>query len=135
YINQDFPVTSKPDQQDFFKNGTAGMYVGAMSDVGSLNNDAVAINPDAKFDVHNNIKGPDGEFGVWSIPGYGSLVMFPKSSVETEEDLMKILGFFDKMMTPEVVNYAYWGIEGEHYEVVDGRAQPSDDQALNDREV
>ncbi|SFL67620.1 carbohydrate ABC transporter substrate-binding protein, CUT1 family (TC 3.A.1.1.-) [Gracilibacillus orientalis] len=135
YINQDFPVTSKPDQQEFLKNGTAGMYVGSMGDVVSLNNDAVAINPDVEFDVQNKIEGPDGEFGVWSIPGYGSLVMFPKSSVKTEEDLMEILDFFDQMMTAEVANNSYWGIEGEHYEVVDGRALPSDDKALTDREV
>ncbi|WP_066195743.1 MULTISPECIES: extracellular solute-binding protein [Gracilibacillus] len=135
YINQDFPVTSKTDQQEFFKNGTAGIYVGSMGDVASINYDAVAINPDAKFDVQNAVEGPHGEFGTWSIPGYGSLLMFPKSSVETEEDLKKILGFFDQLMEPEVMNYAYWGIEGEHYEVVDGAASPSDDQALTDREV
>ncbi len=135
YINQDFPVTSKTDQQEFFKNGTAGMYVGSMGDVVSINNDAVAINPDVEFDVRNKIEGPDGEFGVWSIPGYGSLVMFPKSAVETEEDLLNILDFFDQMMTPEIANLSYWGIEGEHYEVEDGRALPSDDKALTDREV
>ncbi len=135
YINQDFPVTSKTDQQEFFKNGTAGMYVGSMGDVVSINNDAVAINPDVEFDVQNKIKGPDGEYGVWSIPGYGSLVMFPKSAVETEEDLLNILDFFDQMMTPEIANLSYWGIEGEHYEVEDDRALPSDDKALTDREV
>ncbi|RCW76741.1 extracellular solute-binding protein [Saliterribacillus persicus] len=135
YINQDFPVTSKVDQQEFIKNGTAGIYVGSMGDVISLYNDAEAINPDVEFDVHNYVEGPDGEFGVWAIPGYGNLVMFPKSSVETEEDLKKILGFFDQMMTPEVANMAYWGIEGEHYEVIDGAAKTTDDQAIFDREV
>ncbi|MDX8045180.1 extracellular solute-binding protein [Gracilibacillus sp. S3-1-1] len=135
YINQDFPVTSKTDQQEFFKNGSAGVYVGSMGDVVSLNNDAIAINPDAEFDVHNRVAGPDGEFGVWAIPGYGSLIMFPKSAVETEEQLLKILGFFDQLMTPEVMNYAYWGIEGEHYEVVEGGALPTEDQSLFDREV
>ncbi|WP_407927859.1 extracellular solute-binding protein [Gracilibacillus suaedae] len=135
YINQDFPVTSKTDQQEFFKNGTAGMYVGSMGDVVSINNDAVAINPDVEFDVQNKIKGPGGEFNIWSIPGYGSLVMFPKSSVETEEELLNILEFFDQMMTPEVANLSYWGIEGEHYEVSEDRALPTDDTALKDREV
>ncbi|GAB2557011.1 putative aldouronate transport system substrate-binding protein [Gracilibacillus alcaliphilus] len=135
YINQDFPVTSKTDQQEFFKNGTAGIYVGAMSDVVSLYHDATAINPDVELDVHNYVEGPHGEYGIWSIPGYGSLVMFPKSSVETEDDLKKILGFFDQLMDPEVMNYAYWGIEDEHYEVIDGAALPTDDQSLFDREV
>lgn len=135
YINQDFPVTSKVDQQEFFKNGTAGIYIGSMGDVVSLYNDAVTINPDVELDVHNYVEGPTGEYGIWAIPGYGNLVMFPKSSVETEEDLKKLLGFFDQMMTPEVMNYAYWGIEGVHYEVIEGRALPVDDAALTDREV
>lgn len=134
YINQDFPVTSKTDQQEFFKNGSAGIYVGSMGDVISLYNDAVAINPDVEFDVHNQVKGPHGEFGIWAIPGYGNLVMFPKSAVETEDDLRKILAFFDKMMTPEVANIAYWGIEGEHYEVVDGFANVLDTD-VSEREV
>ncbi|WP_163538564.1 extracellular solute-binding protein [Gracilibacillus sp. YIM 98692] len=135
YINQDFPVTSKVDQQEFIKNGSAGIYVGSMGDVISLYNDAVAINPDVEYDVHNYVEGPDGEFGVWAIPGFGNLVMFPKSSVETEEDLKKILGFFDSLMAPEVANLSYWGLEGEHYEVVDGSAKVTDDQAKFDREV
>ncbi|MBM7540699.1 putative aldouronate transport system substrate-binding protein [Amphibacillus cookii] len=135
YINQDFPVTSKVDQQEFFKNGSAGIYIGSMGDVVSIYSDAVTINPDVELDVHNYVEGPTGEYGIWSIPGYGNLVMFPKSSVETEEELLKILGFFDQMMTPEVMNYAYWGIEDVHYEVIDGQALPVDDTALLDREV
>ena len=135
YINQDFPVTSKVDQQEFIKNGTAGIYVGSMGDVVSLYNDAVAINPDLEYEVHNQVKGPNGEYGIWAIPGYGNLVMFPKSSVETEEELKKMLEFFDVMMDPELSNLIYWGIEGEHYTVKDGGAIPTEDQALFDREV
>jgi putative aldouronate transport system substrate-binding protein len=135
YINQDFPVTSKTDQREFITNGSAGMYIGAMGDVGSLYNDAVANDPNVEFDVHNYVEGPDGEYGVWSLPGYGSLMLFPKSSVETEDELKKILSFFDKMMTPEVSNLANWGIEGEHYEVVDGLAKTIVDSGVFDREV
>ncbi|MGP4041130.1 extracellular solute-binding protein [Gracilibacillus sp. D59] len=134
YINQDFPVASKTDQQEMFKNGTAGIYVGAMGDVGSLYNDASAINPDLEYDVNNYVEGPKGDFGVWSLPGYGSVMMFPKSSVKNEEELKGILAYFDKMMTPELSNMANWGIEGEHYEVVDGKAKILDED-LYEREV
>src|SRR5699024_4800936 len=104
YMNQDFPVTSKDDQQDFFKNGTAGIYVGSMADVVSLYNDASELNADLVYDVHNNVKGPNGEFNVWAIPGFGSMFLFPKSAVESEEKLLQILGFFDNLMTPEYSN-------------------------------
>ncbi|SES05364.1 carbohydrate ABC transporter substrate-binding protein, CUT1 family (TC 3.A.1.1.-) [Gracilibacillus ureilyticus] len=135
YINQDFPVASSNDQIEFMKNGSAGLFVGNMEYVGTLHQDAVAINPETEYGVINNIKGPDGEFGVWAIPGYGNLVLFPKSSVQSEEELKKILAFFDKMMTPENANLISWGIEGEHYEVVDGKALPVDNQSLTEREV
>src|SRR5699024_8226765 len=77
YINLDFPVTSKPDQQDLMKNGTAGAYVGCMCDVSSIYNDAIGINPDAEFDVHNNVEGPHAEFQVWAIPGFNHRYLFP----------------------------------------------------------
>lgn len=134
YINQNFPVTSKSEQQELFKNGTAGIYVGSMPDVINLYNEAVVINPDVEFDVHNQVKGPHGEFGIWSIPGFSNVFLFPKSSVRTENDLRKILSFFDQLMKPENSNLLLWGIEGEHYEVVDGMAKIIN-SSLHDSEV
>lgn len=136
YINQDFPVTSKEDQVALLTNGTAGTYVGSMEDVTKLNNEALALNPNVEFDVHNHVTGPDGEFAIWAIPGFSEVVMFPKSSIDSEEKLLSILGFYDQLMTPEIANILYWGIEGEHYEVIDGKAsQLTDDQQKIDREV
>src|SRR5690625_3570433 len=53
YMNQDFPVTSKSDQQEMFKNGTAGIYVGSMGDVMGMYDDAVDLNPDVEYEVTN----------------------------------------------------------------------------------
>ncbi|WP_299089296.1 hypothetical protein [uncultured Metabacillus sp.] len=116
------------------KNGTAGVYVGSMGDVQSLYTDAANINPNVELDVHNQVAGPDGQFTVWSLPGYGNAILFPKSSVKSEEELKKILAFYDYLMTPEGANLIYWGIEGEHYTIKDGMAQIKDQQ-LFDREV
>ncbi|WP_100406289.1 extracellular solute-binding protein [Bacillus solitudinis] len=136
YMNQDFPVTSKPDQQAMFKNGTAGVYVGSIGDVASLYNDASELNPDLEYDVHNYVEGPHGEFGIWAIPGFGAVNLFPKSAIETEDELRKILEFYDHLMTTEIANLLVWGIEGEHYEVIDGRAAPiEDNRTAIDNEV
>jgi len=135
YINQDFPVTSKDEQGDMIKNGTAGIRFGTIGDVVSLYNDAVEINPDIEYDVHTHIEGPHGEYGIWSIPGYGKMYLFPKSATETEEDLQDILEFYDQMMTPEISNLIYWGVEGDHYTVEDGKAKTSNDQEKRDRET
>lgn len=135
YMNQDFPVTSKEDQQALLKNGTAGIYIGAMVDILGLYNDAVELNPDLVFDVHNYVAGPNGEFTVWSNPGYNNEILFPKSAIKTEEELKDILAFFDLMMTPELSNLVQWGVEGEHYTIVDGYAVIDSDQDKIQREV
>ncbi|QGH35980.1 extracellular solute-binding protein [Gracilibacillus salitolerans] len=126
YMNKDAPVTSKTDQQDMMKNGTAGAYIGSMQDVHGIYQDAQVINPDVEFDVHNYIEGSNGEFGVRAIPGYGSLILFPKSAIESEDELKSVLQFFDYLMSEEGANLLIWGQEGEHYEVVDDRAKIMD---------
>ncbi|SFL45592.1 carbohydrate ABC transporter substrate-binding protein, CUT1 family (TC 3.A.1.1.-) [Gracilibacillus orientalis] len=126
YMNKDAPVTSKTDQQEMMKNGTAGAYIGSMQDVHGIYQDAKVINPDVEFDVHNYIEGPDGEFGVRAIPGYGSLILFPKSSIKSEDELKSVLQFFDYLMSEEGANLLIWGQEGVHYEVVDDQAKVID---------
>ncbi|MGN7763568.1 extracellular solute-binding protein [Paenibacillus sp. 22594] len=136
YMNQDFAATSKTDAVKMFVSGKAGMYIGgSMQDIDTLNKDLIKNFPDAVLDTHSMVAGPDGKFAQWMIPGYNNVVLFPKSAVKDEGELKKILAFYDKMMTPEVANLMYWGIEGTHYTVVDGRAKPADDKELIEREV
>ncbi|MFN7249343.1 MAG: extracellular solute-binding protein [Anaerobacillus sp.] len=134
YINRDFPVTTKNDQQSLLVNGIAGIYIGSMTDVNKLYTDTIQKNHDATFDVQNYIEGPQGDFGIWAIPGFTRVILFPKSAIKTEDDLKSVLAFYDQLMTPEVSNLLLWGIEGEHYEVVDGMARVID-PVLHDAEV
>jgi putative aldouronate transport system substrate-binding protein len=133
-MNRDFPVTAKADQLDFLLSGKAGLYVGAMGDVYNLQLKASEVNPNAVLDVQNRIAGPKGE-RVWASSGFGTVVLFPISSVQTEEELREILPFFDKLMEPEVVNWLRWGIEGEHYTIRDGKVIPTEDIGLTNKEV
>ncbi|MDQ0113455.1 extracellular solute-binding protein [Paenibacillus harenae] len=134
-MNVDFAATSKTDQINLFTSGKAGAYIGAMSDVNSLVKDLVKNVPTAVVDTHSMVAAPDGSFATWSIPGYNNVVLFPKGAIKDEAELKKILAFFDKMMTPEVANMMFWGKEGVHYTVVDGKAKAGDDQELTEREV
>ncbi|KAI7258957.1 hypothetical protein KC345_g10433 [Hortaea werneckii] len=136
YMNQDFAATSKTDAVNMFTSGKAGLYIGgSMQDIDTLNKDLIKNVPDAVLDTHSMVAGPDGKFAQWMIPGYNNVVLFPKSAVKDEAELKKILAFFDKMMTPEVANLMYWGVEGTHYTVEDGKAKPSDNKELIEREV
>ncbi|MDQ1912664.1 extracellular solute-binding protein [Paenibacillus sp. GD4] len=134
-INQDFPVTSKTDQQNLFISGKAGVYIGSMQDVVSLQDKIAGVNPKAQLDVLNRIKGPKGE-GIWALPGYGAVVLFPKSSVKTEKELKDILAFYDKLMSPELANLLVYGVENTHYKLVEGsKVSRVEDNKLIDKEV
>ncbi|OMF37278.1 ABC transporter substrate-binding protein [Paenibacillus sp. FSL H8-0548] len=134
-MNVDFAATSKTDQVNMFTSGKAGVYIGSMQDVDSLVKDLVKNVPTAVVDTHSMVAGPEGQLASWSIPGYNNVVLFPKSAIKDETELKKILAFFDKLMTPEVANVMFWGIEGTHYTVVDGQAKVSSDKELIEREV
>ncbi|WP_309119652.1 extracellular solute-binding protein [Paenibacillus sp.] len=137
-INHDFPVTSKPDHEALFKSGKAGVYIGCICAAPGYQRDMSAAMPETELAVVNRIKGPAGQWGVWSVPGFGNMVLFPKSSVKSEEQLKKALAFFDHLMNPEIYNLISYGIEGEHYEVVDGQAKvfsEPEKTAIKDREV
>ncbi|MCA0758716.1 extracellular solute-binding protein [Paenibacillus sp. N4] len=134
-INQDFPVTSKEDQRALLVSGAAGAYIGSMPDAWGLQTELTKVNPKGVLDVHNRIEGPKG-LGVWlAVQGGGEVLLFPKSAVKTEEQLKEVLSFYNQLMSPEVANLALWGVEGEHYTVVDGLAKPAEDTAMLDREV
>lgn len=134
-INQDFAATSKTDQVNLFTSGKAGAYVGAMSDINSLHKDLIKNAPEAVLEVESMIAGPTGEAATWAIPGYNNVILFPTSAIKDEAELKQVLAFFDKMMTPEVANLMYWGQEGVHYTVEDGKAKASEDQEKTEREV
>ncbi|MFS0724893.1 extracellular solute-binding protein [Paenibacillus sp. 1P07SE] len=134
YMNQDFPVTSKTDQIDLLVNGKAGVYIGSMPDVLTLSNQLADMNPEGELTVQNGIEGPRGK-GIWAIPGYGSVVLFPKSAVKSEDDLHRILAFYNELMSAESANLLTWGIEGEHYEIKDGLANKTVDQVTDNTHV
>lgn len=134
-INQDFPVTSKTDQQNMMYTGRAGMYIGSMMDVGTMQDKTVANVKEANYEVANNIVSPSGKPATWALPGYGTLVMFPKSAVKSEDELKQILAFFDKLWEPEIANLMKFGVQGEHYELKDGKAVPSSDKKLLEKDV
>lgn len=118
-INQEFVVTSKDIQRDLLISGKAGVYIGSMTDVQRLSNEAKQVNPDARFTVVNRIEGPDG-YKVWSIPNFNGLFLFSKSAIKTEEELKQVLGFFDRTMEEDTANLMKYGVEGRHY-TLDGK--------------
>lgn len=134
-INQDFAVTSKEVQRNLMIRGTAGVYIGSMTDVQRLSDEAKLINPNVSFTLVNRIDGPKGN-RVWSIPNYNGLYLFSKKAIKTEEELKQILRFFDRTMDKDVANLLRYGFEGRHYTVENGKVHlPEETSQLRVNEV
>jgi putative aldouronate transport system substrate-binding protein len=134
-INQDFPVTSKTDQQNLMYTGKSGMYIGSIEDVNTMQQRTVGNVKEAQYDVENAVLGPNGKPGVWGAPGYISVYLFPKTAIKTEAELKQVLAFADKLYTPEAANLLMYGVEGVHYNMNAGKAQPVGDTKLLEKEV
>jgi putative aldouronate transport system substrate-binding protein len=134
-INQDFPVTSKTDQQNLMYTGKAGMYIGSIEDVTSMQQRTEGNVKEAQYDVENRVAGVNGKPGVWAVPGYNSVFLFPKGAVKDENQLKEILSFVDKMFSQEVADLVFYGVEGTHYTKTDGKVVPSTDTKLLQKDV
>lgn len=118
YINQEFAVTAKKDQQEGFAQGKAGIYVGAIFDSKNLLNLAKGVQDGMELVMVNDITstGNESDRAIWSANnGIGGLITFPKSEVKDEKELKRVLQFMNDLMSEEVYALMTYGIEGVHY--------------------
>lgn len=138
YINQDFAVTAKSDQQQNFAQGKAGIYVGAMFDSKNLLNLAKGIQEGMDLVMVNDITstGNEADRAIWSANnGIGGLLTFPKSEVKDENELRRVLKFVNDLMNDEVYALMTYGIQDVHYTIDGEQAVTIKDQDLWKQEV
>ncbi|MNW27623.1 Lipoprotein LipO precursor [compost metagenome] len=117
YMNKDFAVTAKTDQQQQFAQGRAGIYTG-MVDIANLRNLSQGLQEGMELVPVNKISNGDGQYHIWSEgSGVGGLLAFPKSEVKSEEELKRLLKFVNDLIDEEAFMYMTGGIKGEHYEI------------------
>ncbi|MCK0469965.1 extracellular solute-binding protein [Halalkalibacter sp. APA_J-10(15)] len=132
-VNSDIVAPDRSTREADFENGITGFYGAATNNVVSIESRLLNNFPDAELGVYSALEGVDGERRLEGAMGSNGILMFPKSSVETEEHLLQLLGFFETLNDQEMVDLLGWGIEGTHYEMVDGQPQYIDyDVYMND---
>ncbi|SDP83221.1 carbohydrate ABC transporter substrate-binding protein, CUT1 family [Litchfieldia salsa] len=135
YSDRDFAVTPKNTQMEKFAQGKAGIYTGLIS-ITQLENMAEGIQNEMEIVPVNKIESPDGEYHIWSEnSGIGGLMAFPKSEVETEAELKRLLQFVNDLMDKEVFMLMTGGIEGTHYEIDENGAFQILDSELWQKDV
>ncbi|WP_274652677.1 extracellular solute-binding protein [Paenibacillus humicola] len=125
-INQDFAIATRPQNIDNMNKGTYGMRLGDPDQI-TRHSQLFKIEPKAQLDVSASINGKKG-VRVLMDKGYTGEFVFPKSSVKTEADLRKILGFFDKISDDNAQNIFEWGLENVHYTLKDGKPTRTQEQ-------
>ncbi|MBD3917424.1 extracellular solute-binding protein [Paenibacillus sp. PR3] len=143
-INQDFAVYDSAKWVDPVVNNKAGVIVDVVDTAARIDDkihaalkEAGTEVPDDQnyMDVVGGVIGSDGTLHTLPTSGFAGLLSIPKSSVKTEDELKRVLGFIDQLSEPELQTLASFGIEGTHYTKNGEFAEPSKDSVLLESEV
>jgi len=140
-INEDFAALDPEKRYDFIVTEQAGAEIQVCDDAGRLESrfkDAgksvgtpnTAEDVDVRLGIVGAVEGPKG---LRALPtsGYNLFYLVSKQSVKTEDELKRVLKFFDQLGDREMQDLLDRGIEGIHYELVDGKVKPIEgDQRL-----
>ncbi|MEK3888346.1 extracellular solute-binding protein [Bacillus sp. FSL K6-3431] len=81
-----------------------------------------AVNSDAKWVQVKAFNGPGGEFtGSWDIGATPGMYGVPKALEKDPEKLKRIIELFNYVSHDEGANLVQYGIEGEHFNMEDGK--------------
>lgn len=126
YLNKDFAEINAQNRFEYFDKGTYGIVFGVIDDIKGRNQNLTQVVSDAKVAVLPVIHEEGGEVRCNATSGFNGLIMFTKfgnGAIKTEEELRKVLSFYDQMATAEMQDMTNYGIEGTHYEVKDGKRE------------
>ncbi|WP_188880946.1 hypothetical protein [Alicyclobacillus cellulosilyticus] len=118
-INQDFAVIQRPDWEGNFTSGKAGAITNTSNTALTYLQRLQQTNPKWQEGVVGVLQGPKG-YRIASGPGYNGILLFPKSSVKTVQQLKQILSFFEKLCDKPMANLLAYGIQGKHYTIKNG---------------
>lgn len=142
-INSDFAVMDSAKWTDPIVNGKAGVIVDVV-DTGARIDDKIHAalakegkdEPDKHYiDVSGGVTGSDGELHTLPTSGFSGVLAIPKSSAKTEDELKQVLAFLDRLNEPDNQTLLTFGLEGTHYTIADGYAEPSKNTVLLESEV
>lgn len=133
YMNEDFYLIKGNDKYSPMNSGKAGMMMTSASNAavpGGKFDPLLAVDPNAKIAYTNTLIGAEGVPVTNSLITVGAIgaLVFPKKSV-SEEELDRIFEIIELLNTDEeLYRLANFGVEGLHYDMVDGQISQTDEQ-------
>ena len=121
YMNTNFATMDAEKWNEPFLNGQAGVIIDVADRARRLQQNIVALNPDAKVGVFGSVAKREGvDRRVLPTTGYNGFYVFPKESVKTEEELDMCLKVLDQFEDPDIGMALQYGLEGTNYTIEDG---------------
>jgi putative aldouronate transport system substrate-binding protein len=138
-VNQEFVTVQKQNQQDGIAQGKGGIVVTGLFEAKNYLALAESADPETPMEwaLVNDITHEDVPRRILTDTGggMGGWLAIPRSEVESEEELKKVLGFIDKLLDEEAFGLMTNGIEGTHYEVDGEGVVTVTDQTAWEQEV
>ncbi|AFH60396.1 extracellular solute-binding protein [Paenibacillus caseinilyticus] len=132
-VNRDFAVLDDDEAEKQYDTGRGGLRVGVAQNAKGMQDRLTGSGIKGEYDLAP-MTGPSGVRAT-AEPGNNGFYVFPKSSVKSEEELKKILGFIDKMLDEEMATLQLRGLEGRHFIRTEGGAAEYKDFELFQKEV
>jgi putative aldouronate transport system substrate-binding protein len=130
-VNSDFAITDRAKYEEAFSTGKAGVEVDTVNVGIKMDERLKKANPKGEVALLSVLSGPKGK-RVAAANGTNGIFSIPKSTVKTEAELKQVLGFFDRLAGKDAANLLRWGIEGKHYKIVNGKAEPTTADYINE---
>ncbi|MCA5892968.1 extracellular solute-binding protein [Isoptericola sp. NEAU-Y5] len=138
-VNQEFVTVQKSNQQDAIAQGKGGIVVTGLFEAKNYMALAQSADPETPMSwaLVNDITAGDVERRILTDTngGMGGWLAIPKSEVESEADLKRVLGFIDKLMDEEAFALMTNGIEDTHYSLDAMGVVTIEDQTAWEQEV
>ncbi|MGN7356646.1 extracellular solute-binding protein [Paenibacillus sp. SAF-054] len=130
-MNKDFSYAKQNQTDEMLEKGVVGAYIGN-ADRTDIWTKLFKNVPKAKVTTFSDLEGPNYRYASL---GYWSTLMFPKSSIKTEERLKEILAALDRLAAPDHKDFRLYGIEGTDYKLENGKRTVVNNEASAELEA
>lgn len=123
-VDPDLIANTSGQHWDKIYQGQAGLFYGPWTHIDKKEyvEQVKAVNPDAEWLQIDAMEGPAGKLdGVYDIAGVSNLWALPKTLENEPEKLEKVIDLLNYVSSEEGNRLVMYGIEGEHYDVEDGK--------------
>lgn len=116
-VAKEFALIKGQQAEELFTTGKSATLTKNAWHLYRLNEECQKTDPDAEVVLIPYLEGPGGYAHIYDLGYFGGMAISAKCS---EEKVKRILKFFDATCALENYNFVNYGIEGVHWEMVDG---------------